>query len=74
MWDLKHHERVAAILKGIPADTDIPHALVALEDAYVCLAIALKTGVSVERACEMNRELIEEERQRQQKEKPHEHL
>ena len=62
--DLAHLQRVVAILDGIPGGTDLPHALVALEDALVMLQIALGAGLSLERARALQHQLLSEEETR----------
>ena len=62
--DLQHLQRIAAILDGIPGDTDLPHAIVALEDAIVCCTYALRCGVTLERAREIHRRSITQEETR----------
>ena len=62
--DLAHLQRVAAILDGIPGGTDVPHAILALEDALVCLTLALRFGLSLERARDLHREQITREETR----------
>jgi len=62
--DLAHLIRVAAILDGIPGDTDLPHALVALEDAYAICTMALQFGLSLDHAREEQRRAITEEETR----------
>ena len=62
--DLAHLQRIAAVLDGIPGGTDLPHALLALEDAYVCCQVALMTGVSLKRAKDLHRETITQEETR----------
>ena len=62
--DLAHLQRIASILDGIPGGTDLPHALIALEDAMVCLTLALRLGLSVKRARELHREQITREETR----------
>lgn len=57
--DLKHLARVDAILKAIPDDTDIGHALIALEDAGVLCLMALQFGLTLTRARELSAEMIE---------------
>ena len=63
--DLAHLQRIAAILDGIPGGTDLPHALIALEDAMVCCTLALQFGLSLERARDLHRENITREESRQ---------
>lgn len=62
--DLAHLQRVAAILDGIPGGTDLPHAMVALEDAMVCCTLALQLGVSLERARDMHWKQVTKEETR----------
>jgi hypothetical protein len=62
--DLAHLQRVAAILDGIPSGTDLPHALIALEDAYVCCSLALGCGLSLERAREIHQHSVTREEAR----------
>jgi hypothetical protein len=62
--DLGHLIRVQAILDGIPGGTDLPHAIVALEDAYALCTLALQTGVSLERAKALQSEAITKEETR----------
>ena len=62
--DLAHLQRIVAVLDGIPGGTDLPHAMLALEDAYVCCQVARMSGVSLERAREIHRETITKEETR----------
>lgn len=52
--DLKHLQCIGAILDGIPGDTELPRAILALEDAMMCCVIALWAGVSLQRARELH--------------------
>ena len=56
--DLAHLQRVAAILDGIPGGTDLPHAMIALQDALVYCTLALQFGVSLERTREIHLEQV----------------
>ena len=62
--DLAHLQRIAAILDGIPGGTDVPHAIIALEDALTLCGLALQLGVSLEGAREVHREAITREETR----------
>lgn len=62
--DLAHLQRIAAILDAIPGGTDLPHALVALEDAMVVCGLALNLGVSLDSARETHRQAITQEETR----------
>lgn len=62
--DLAHLLRIQAILDGIPGDTDLPHALVALEDAFVLCALALTCGTTLDFAREEHRRTITREETR----------
>ena len=48
-------------MDGIPGDTDLPHAIVALEDALFACQLALHAGVSLDRARELHRETVTKE-------------
>ncbi len=62
--DLAHLQRIGKILDGIPGDTDLPHALIALEDAFVVCSFALQCGVSLEKAREHHWEQVVREETR----------
>ena len=54
--DLAHQARIAAVLDVLPAGTDLPAAMLVLEDAYLCCKAARELGVSFERVREIHRE------------------
>lgn len=62
--DLAHLQRIATILDALPGDTQLPKALIALEDAYACCYFALQCGISLEKAREVHREEITREETR----------
>lgn len=45
--DKKHLALIEAIIDALPDDTDLAHALVALEDAYVTCEVGLTCRLSV---------------------------
>lgn len=62
--DLAHLQRIQSILDGIPSGTDLPHAIIALEDAIVCLRLALQCVVGLDRAREIHRQSVTAEETR----------
>lgn len=62
--DMGHLQRIGAILDGLPGDTDLVHAILALEDAMVCLVLAVRCGVTLEQARRNHWAVIAEEETR----------
>lgn len=59
--DLRHLQCIGKILDGIPGDTTLPRAILALEGAMGCCVLALGAGVSLERARAIHHELTADE-------------
>lgn len=59
--NMRHIRCVGDVLNGIPADTKLTHAIVALEDAMVCCAVGFKLGLSLERIRVLHWELVNQE-------------
>ena len=63
--DLAHLRRIAVILESLPGDLDLPHAMIALEDAYMVCSFAMGTGVSLAFARKAHRDAVTREELKQ---------
>ena len=62
--DLAHLQCIMAVLDGLPGGTTLPRAILALEDAMFCCTLALRCGVTLERAREIHRQSVTREETR----------
>ena len=62
--DLLHLQRIGKILDGIPGDTDLPHAIIALEDAIVACSLGFSLGLTLGRTRALHWEEVTKEETR----------